>query len=55
MIWEIDSFDQWGVELGKQLANEIVGDLAGEEYSKQYAEYDNSTQGLIKYYRDLAK
>lgn len=55
MIWEIDSFDQWGVELGKQLANEIVEDLAGEEYSKQYAEYDNSTQGLIKHYRDLAK
>jgi len=47
-IWGIDSFDQWGVELGKVLANRIVRDLDGPD---QRSEHDSSTQALIRYYR----
>jgi glucose-6-phosphate isomerase len=48
-VWGIDSFDQWGVELGKQLAQELTPAVAGDEdvLSRQ----DPSTQGLIRYYR----
>ncbi len=42
-IWRIDSFDQWGVELGKRLAGTILGELAGGAG----AEHDASTAGLI--------
>lgn len=57
IIWEIDSFDQWGVELGKQLANKIVDDLSGgvAEHSEQFDSYDSSTQGLIECYRRYKK
>ncbi|MGD9152568.1 MAG: glucose-6-phosphate isomerase [Gammaproteobacteria bacterium] len=44
----INSFDQWGVELGKKLAGNITGDLIYTEYSAEYAEYDDSTKGLIE-------
>jgi glucose-6-phosphate isomerase len=48
VIWDIDSFDQWGVELGKVLAKSIVPRLTGaEEISKD----DSSTEALIRYYR----
>jgi len=47
----INSFDQWGVELGKQLATQIVDDLIYADRSSEYAEYDNSTKGLIERYR----
>lgn len=47
MIWNINPFDQWGVELGKQLAQEILPLLAGQKQSQQ--ELDSSTQGLLNY------
>ena len=43
-IWQINSFDQWGVELGKQLGNKILGALQGRDGSEAF---DSSTQGLI--------
>jgi glucose-6-phosphate isomerase len=46
VIWNIYSFDQWGVELGKQLAKVILGELNG-----QSGEHDSSTRQLIEYYR----
>jgi glucose-6-phosphate isomerase len=50
VIWNLNSFDQWGVELGKQLANNILGELnQGEEV----AVHDSSTNGLINYYLRL--
>jgi glucose-6-phosphate isomerase len=48
VIWGIDSFDQWGVELGKVLAKKIVPQLTGAE---QVSGHDRSTQELIRYYR----
>jgi glucose-6-phosphate isomerase len=48
-IWGIDSFDQWGVELGKQLAQQISPAVAGDEAAT--AEQDASTRSLIDYYR----
>jgi glucose-6-phosphate isomerase len=47
-IWDINSFDQWGVELGKQLARVILPELYGEE---RIASHDSSTNGLINYYK----
>jgi glucose-6-phosphate isomerase len=46
-IWQIDSFDQWGVELGKALANRIIPELAAETELK----HDSSTNALIRKYR----
>ncbi len=46
VIWNIYSFDQWGVELGKQLAKVILPELSGAQ-----GEHDGSTQQLIDYYR----
>ncbi len=43
-IWQINSFDQWGVELGKQLGNKILGTLLGQPLD---GTMDSSTQGLI--------
>jgi glucose-6-phosphate isomerase len=50
-IWNIDSFDQWGVELGKQLATRIVPELTAE-VEPQLA-HDSSTNALIRRYRRL--
>ena len=50
VVWGIDSFDQWGVELGKQLAQQISAAVAGDEAVA--AEQDPSTQALISYYRE---
>lgn len=47
VIWNINAFDQWGVELGKQLSKEIISVL---EDPSQAAQQDGSTQGLIEYY-----
>jgi len=47
-IWDINSFDQWGVELGKQLAKVILPELYGEEAVESH---DSSTNGLINYYK----
>ncbi len=44
IIWRINSYDQWGVELGKQLANRILPELAGADV---VASHDASTNGLI--------
>jgi len=52
-IWQIDSFDQWGVELGKVLAKRIIPELeAAEEPSLKH---DSSTNALIRRYRDLRR
>ncbi len=48
-IWNIDSFDQWGVELGKVLATRILGELESESAPK--ADHDSSTNALIERYR----
>jgi glucose-6-phosphate isomerase len=50
-IWNIDSFDQWGVELGKVLAQRIIPELEGKEELK--LEHDSSTNNLIRHYRKL--
>ena len=50
-IWQIDSFDQWGVELGKVLAKRIVPELESEK--EPQLTHDSSTNTLIKRYRDL--
>ncbi len=50
VIWNIYSYDQWGVELGKQLANKILKDLNSETI----ANHDASTANLINYYKKLA-
>jgi glucose-6-phosphate isomerase len=52
IIWRINSFDQWGVELGKQLAKSILPELDGD---KQITAHDSSTNGLINYYKSKAK
>ena len=48
-VWGIDSFDQWGVELGKQMAKDLGPAIAGDEAA--LAEQDPSTKALITYYR----
>jgi glucose-6-phosphate isomerase len=48
-IWHIDSFDQWGVELGKVLAQRIIPELGGKEEPK--LGHDSSTNNLIRRYR----
>lgn len=47
-IWNINSFDQWGVELGKQLAKAILPELNGDT---PVSSHDSSTNGLINYYK----
>ncbi|MVN21161.1 glucose-6-phosphate isomerase [Mucilaginibacter arboris] len=49
IIWNIFSFDQWGVELGKQLAVKIQKELKGDE---TVSDHDSSTNGLINQYKD---
>jgi glucose-6-phosphate isomerase len=48
-IWGIDSFDQWGVELGKVLAKRIIPELAGPQ--EPALSHDSSTNHLIRWYR----
>lgn len=52
VIWNIFSFDQWGVELGKQLANKILPEL---EHDKKVSSHDASTNGLINQYKKMRK
>jgi glucose-6-phosphate isomerase len=49
VIWQIDSFDQWGVELGKVLAKKIIGELDGSGPAS--GSHDSSTTSLIEWYR----
>ena len=51
-IWNINSFDQWGVELGKELANKLVPIISDETASTEGL--DSSTAGLVAYRRELA-
>ncbi len=48
-VWHIDSFDQWGVELGKQLANKLIPQL--QDQNDPDLEHDSSTNALIRRYR----
>ncbi len=50
VIWDVNSFDQMGVELGKQLARVILPELAGDE---EVATHDSSTNGLINAYKRM--
>jgi glucose-6-phosphate isomerase len=50
VIWNINSFDQWGVELGKQLASKILPELEG---NTPVDSHDVSTNSLINYYKSL--
>ena len=50
VVWGIDSFDQWGVELGKQLAQQVTPAVGGD--ADALAQQDPSTQALISYYRE---
>ncbi|MBD0331760.1 MAG: glucose-6-phosphate isomerase, partial [Chitinophagaceae bacterium] len=52
VIWNIYSFDQWGVELGKQLANKILPELQKDELVESH---DSSTNGLINTYKQMRK
>ncbi len=52
VIWNIFSFDQWGVELGKQLAKSIYPELEGDE---NISSHDSSTNGLINKYKDMRR
>jgi glucose-6-phosphate isomerase len=49
-VWNVNSFDQWGVELGKQLAKAILPELEGEA---PLGNHDSSTRGLIEFCRAL--
>jgi glucose-6-phosphate isomerase len=48
IIWNIFSFDQWGVELGKQLANKILPELQNQD---EVSDHDSSTNGLINHFK----
>lgn len=50
VIWNIFSFDQWGVELGKQLANKVLPELSGDQ---EITTHDSSTNGLINAYKKM--
>lgn len=50
VIWRINSYDQWGVELGKKLAGAILPELADD---KPVTSHDSSTNGLIEHYKAL--
>ncbi|MGD8842152.1 MAG: glucose-6-phosphate isomerase, partial [Gammaproteobacteria bacterium] len=50
IIWNINSYDQWGVELGKQLAKIIQKELAGNSIG---SDHDASTVGLLAFYREM--
>lgn len=52
VIWNIYSFDQWGVELGKQLANKILPELQDDE---KVQSHDSSTNGLINVYKSMRR
>ncbi|HLF46310.1 MAG TPA: glucose-6-phosphate isomerase [Chitinophagaceae bacterium] len=52
IVWNIFSFDQWGVELGKQLANKILPELISDDKTDTH---DSSTNGLINLYKEMRK
>ena len=52
IIWGLNSFDQWGVELGKQLEKKILPELEGDQ---KVNNHDSSTNGLINAYKQMRK
>jgi len=52
-VWGIDSFDQWGVELGKELAKAIIPELESNEEPR--LRHDSSTNALIRRYRNMRR
>ena len=52
IVWDIYSFDQWGVELGKQLASKILPELESDAH---VTSHDASTNGLINLYKARRK
>ena len=50
ILWDVYSFDQWGVELGKQLANRLLPELAP---GAAVGPHDGSTAGLVDWYRSV--
>lgn len=50
VVWDVNSYDQWGVELGKQLAKAIEPELVG---SSKVSSHDSSTNGLINFIKDI--
>jgi len=52
VVWDVNAFDQWGVELGKQLAKSILPELGGDDMVDAH---DSSTNGLINYYKSNKK
>ena len=52
-IWNIDSFDQWGVELGKALARQTAGEIASA--GEPELAHDSSTNALIRRFRGLRR
>ena len=48
VVWRVNSFDQWGVELGKQLSGVILPELEDDD---QVTSHYSSTNGLINYYK----
>ena len=53
VIWNINSFDQWGVELGKALAQRIIPEL--ESRNEPTLNHDSSTNNLIRRYREMRR
>jgi glucose-6-phosphate isomerase len=52
IVWNLNSYDQWGVELGKQLAKKILDEIEAGDAS---AEHDSSTRSLVSYYLQLSR
>jgi glucose-6-phosphate isomerase len=52
VVWDVDSFDQWGVELGKVLALRIIDELAAPDDAAPPLAHDSSTNALIRWCRD---
>ncbi len=52
VIWNIYSFDQWGVELGKKLSFQILSDIRN---NKEIDNYDDSTNNIINLYKKFKK
>lgn len=50
LVWDVNSFDQWGVELGKELARTVLADLHGAEPVR---DHDASTNGLINWFKEI--
>ncbi|NVK36542.1 MAG: glucose-6-phosphate isomerase, partial [Gammaproteobacteria bacterium] len=52
-IWGVNSFDQWGVELGKQLGDQVHEALMAERDADISKDFDSSTLGLINAFRNM--